>query len=360
MHPSRLHRPPRLAALLLLVAVAVPFSLELPVEGLPGTPFWVVASSGVRASETPVLPSLPDGPAPHEVDRSPLGLPEVEAPQGARVELGRRLFFDPLLSADRTVSCASCHRPDHGYASPEPRSTGVRGQTTERNAPSLLNRAYGERFMWDGRFERLTDQVLEPIHNPREMDLPLADALERLREDAGYREAFAGAYPDGVTRANLADALAAFVGRLRLGNSAIDRFQAALEPLSAEEKSGLWIYESKGGCWRCHSGPNLTDEDFHNTGVGAVDGRPEPGRFAVTGDEADRGRFKTPTLRGLEMTAPYMHDGSLATLEQVVAFYRRGGNANPGLDPAMRPLDLTDEEARNLVAFLRALSRPVP
>ncbi len=139
----------------------------------------------------------------------------------------------------------------------------------------------------------------------------------------------------------------------------MDRFQAARDraALTQEERKGLWIYESKGRCWSCHSGPNFTDEAFHNSGIGVVDNQPEDGRMAVTGDVADRGGFRTPTLRGLLQSAPYMHDGSLKTLEEVVAFYRRGGNDNPFRDPRLTPLDLTDEDATSLIAFLKALSR---
>jgi cytochrome c peroxidase len=298
----------------------------------------------------------------------PLGLPErlptpADNPWTAeRAELGRRLFFDPVLSLDRSVACATCHRPERGFADDEPLSTGIAGQLTLRNAPSLQNRAFGRHFTWDGRFAALEEQVLQPIQNEREMALGVDLALERLEADATYPQAFRAAFDDGLTRANLARALAAFVRTLTTGGSPVDRFRAlgehaALEPL---ERTGLWIYEGKGGCWRCHSGPNFTDEAFHNTGVGALDGTPEEGRFAVTADEHDRGRFKTPTLRGLSLSAPYMHDGSLATLADVVAFYRRGGNPNDALDPALRPLELTDEEARALVAFLEALTENSP
>jgi len=293
----------------------------------------------------------------------PLGLPPIPDPPDngyspARLELGRRLFFDPVLSADRSVSCASCHRPEHGFASPEALSTGVHGRRTTRNAPSLQNRAFGRSFMWDGRFATLEEQVLQPIENEREMGLALEEALARLGAEAGYSESFAGAYPVGLSRDNLARALAQFVRRQVLGDSPVDRFRsggerAALTPL---QRTGLWVYESKGGCWRCHVGPNFTDEGFHNTGVGAVDGVPAPGRFAVTGAEADLGRFKTPTLRGVALTAPYMHDGSLATLREVLELYRRGGRPNPNLDPLLAPVELSDHEVDALVAFLEGLS----
>ena len=145
--------------------------------------------------------------------------------------------------------------------------------------------------------------------------------------------------------------------RLVLGGSPVDRFRAGdFDALNDAERAGLWFYESRGGCWRCHSGANFSDEDFHDTGVGARDGEPEPGRFVVTGQAEDRGRFKTPTLRGVARTAPYMHDGSLATLPEVVEFYRQGGRPNANLDPLLAPIEMSAADADNLLAFLRALS----
>jgi len=295
---------------------------------------------------------------------APLGLPELPAAaadEARAAELGRRLFFDPVLSADRSVSCASCHAPEKGFADSQSFSSGVGGRKTTRNAPTILNRAYGKSFFWDGRAATLEAQVLEPIENPLEMALALDEALVRLEEEPGYRVAF-GEIGGAPTRAALARALAAFVRAQVLGDSPVDRFRARgeFDALDDAERAGLWFYESRGGCWRCHSGPNFTDELFHATGVGSQGGEPEPGRAAVTGDPAERGAFKTPTLRGVALTAPYMHDGSLATLEEVVAFYRQGGRPSTNLDARIAPLDMTDEDAANLVAFLRALSRPAP
>lgn len=279
-------------------------------------------------------------------------------PKPAETALGRALFFDPILSDDRTVSCASCHEPEHGFADPVALSPGVHGRSTQRNAPSLFNRALGASFFWDGRVATLEEQVVQPILNPDEMGLPLERAVERLAADADYAGRFRATFGSAPTRATLGRALAAFVGVLWIGDSPIDRFQAGdAAALTEEERTGLWIYESKGGCWRCHSGTNFTDEDFHNTGVGVKDGVAEPGREAITKAERDRGRFKTPTLRGVALTAPYMHDGSLATLKDVVEFYRRGGNANAHLDEDVAKLELTDLEAERLVKFLEALSR---
>ncbi len=281
-----------------------------------------------------------------------------EDASGELVQLGARLFFDPILSVDRTVACSSCHDPAQGFADSVPFSAGVRGRKTTRNTPTLLNRALGTSFMWDGRSTSLEEQVLLPIENPLEMDLPLDEALARLEADPGYREGFQRALARPPDRDGLARALAAQVRTVVLEDGPVDRFRAGeFAALTDDERAGLWFYESRGGCWRCHSGANFSDEGFHDTGIGAVEGRPEEGRFAVTGREEDRGRFKTPTLRGLALTAPYMHDGSLSTLEEVVEFYRRGGRPNTHLDPLLQPIAMSDEDARHLVAFLRALSR---
>jgi cytochrome c peroxidase len=179
--------------------------------------------------------------------------------------------------------------------------------------------------------------------------------VKRLHGHKDYPALFAAAFPDGVTAANLGKALAGFERVLLRGDSRVDRFRQKGKHggLTPSERHGLWLYESKGQCWRCHGGPNFTDEDFHNTGVSW--GKADLGRGAVTKKEADRGKFKTPTLRGVALTAPYMHDGSLKSLEEVVEFYNRGGGANPNLDPVLGPLGLSKDEVRDLVAFLEAL-----
>jgi cytochrome c peroxidase len=275
----------------------------------------------------------------------------------ALVELGRALFFDPILSIDRSIACASCHEPSHGFASTGARSAGVLGRETERNAQSLFNRALGKVFMWDGRAQTLEEQVLLPIENEREMGSTLAEVLQRLASDERRAAAFEVALGGPPSREGLARALSAFVRRLTLGDSPYDHFLAGrFDALSPEERGGLWIFESRGRCWRCHRPPLFTDEGFHATGVGVRDGAPEAGRMAVTHEESDLGRFKTPTLRGLLASAPYMHDGSLDTLEKVVERYRHI-EPSTNLDPILEPLEITDVEAANLVAFLRVLSR---
>jgi cytochrome c peroxidase len=296
------------------------------------------------------------------LDAVPLGLNDRDVPKDnplteARVQLGRTLFFDPILSADQTVACASCHEPAHGFAGPEARPRGIRGQRTPRKAPTLFNRAYGTAFFWDGRETTLEAQALRPIEDPTEMGAKLPDVVQRLQASGDYKDRFEAAFPDGVTATNLGRALACFERVLLRGDSAVDRFRRKGEQtaLTPAERHGLWLYESKAGCWQCHRGANFTDERFHNTGVGWGKEPPDLGRAAVTRRDEDRGKFKTPTLRGVALTAPYMHDGSLATLEDVVEFYNRGGGANKNLDPLLRPLELSKEEVSALVAFLKAL-----
>lgn len=307
-------------------------------------------------------PSVPKDALPEvlPLDSLPLGLGVRPAPRDnpltpGRVALGRKLFFDPILSRDNSIACATCHRPDHGFASAEPRARGIGGRIGDRRAPTLLNRAYGAAFFWDGRVGALEDQALEPIENPVEMGSTVSDSVARLKADAGYTKSFASSFDDGVTAGNLARALAAFERVLVRGDSPVDRFRinSDHEALNPSERHGLWLYESKGQCWKCHGGANFTDEAFHNTGVSW--GGMDLGRQRVTKKDDDRGRFKTPTLRGASLRPPYMHDGSIPTLEAVVDFYNRGGVQNPHLDPALKPLNLSDDERRALAAFLKVL-----
>ena len=275
-----------------------------------------------------------------------------------RAALGRKLFFEKRLSRDATVSCASCHDPALGYADDEPVAVGVRGQKGPRRTPRLINRAYGLSFFWDGRASSLEEQVLKPVANPIEMDLPVEEAVGRLGEDPEYTQAFQAAFDGGPTAERLAFALAGYVRTILSGDSPYDRYLAGDESaMSAAQKRGLALFRGKAACAVCHVGPNLTDERFHNTGVGWADGTwADPGRAAVSGEPADRGAFKTPPLREVAKSGPYMHDGSLGTLSDVIEFYDEGGKENPNLDLDMQPLRLSDQEKADLAAFLEALS----
>ena len=268
-----------------------------------------------------------------------------------KIEAGRRLFADTRLSRSGTIACTSCHDPDRAFTKPEAVSPGVFGRRGHRNAPTLINRAWGRVFFWDGRAATLEEQVLKPIEDPNEMDLPLTEASVRV----------------GLSTGEIAQALASYVRSLMSGNSAFDRFTAGdRSARSPEERDGLRLFQGRGNCTICHEGPNFTDEKLHNTGVAwaAADERAgltghflDEGGAAIGGSlPAARGAFKTPTLREVARTAPYMHDGSLATLEEVVDFYNRGGRPNPNLDSDIEPLDFSDEDKTSLVAFLKSLS----
>jgi cytochrome c peroxidase len=323
--------------------------------------FIVLGLTAVALATDPTLPKdtlpadLSVGPAPASLGERPV--PADNPLTADRVQLGRKLFFDPILSGDRTVSCASCHLPEKGFSGGAASSRGINGHPTRRRSPSLVNRAFGASQFWDGRAVTLEEQALRPIADPTEMGNTVGEAVRRLSADAGYKSAFDAAFPsEGARPATLAKALAGFQRVLVRGDGVIDRFRkGARSAMSEQAAHGFWLYESKGGCWRCHGGGNFTDEKFHNTGVSWGKEPLDLGRYEVTKDDADRGRFKTPSLRGVGLTAPYMHDGSLKTLEGVIEHYSRGGQTNPHLDPAVKPLRLTADEKAALVAFLKAL-----
>jgi cytochrome c peroxidase len=274
-----------------------------------------------------------------------------------KAQLGRRLFFDRKLSADNSLACADCHRPERAFSDERRVAVGVLGRRGHRNVPAILNRTYGRAFFWDGRVTTLEEQVLLPIRHPKEMGADLPTLIQRLRADATYQTQFEEIFGRPPDAGSLSHALATYVRTLFSGASGYDRYEAgetrALSPLA---QRGLRLFRGRARCTRCHSGSNFTDEDFHNTGVSWGRQPHDPGRFVVTGLSEDTGSFKTPTLREVEHTAPYMHDGSLATLEDVIEFYDRGGNANPYRDRDLRRLSLTADEKGALLAFLKSLS----
>jgi cytochrome c peroxidase len=272
-----------------------------------------------------------------------------------KIRLGERLFFDAGLSADRQVSCASCHDPARAFTSGTRLAAGVFGRTGARNVPTILNRAYGQSFFWDGRAATLEEQALGPIENRTEMGLSLAAFTSRLRRSALYQREFAAAFGEHPSATTAARALATYVRAQRVADAPYDRYRAGdRSALSADAARGLSLFRGRANCSSCHIGSNFTDEQFHNTGVSW--GSRDLGRFRVTRQAEDRGRFKTPTLRQLRLTSPYMHDGSFDNLEAVVDFYDAGGNANQWRDTELQPLRLTALEKRDLIAFLLSLS----
>lgn len=294
----------------------------------------------------------------------PLGLDRyVPAPPdnpitADKIALGRRLFFDARLSKDGRTACATCHQPSRGFSDGRRLARGVFGRDGRRNTPSILNRAYGQSAFWDGRAATLEDQVRAAVTGDRDLGLSMEEAVARVSGDAEYARTFKTALGGPVTAVRLAQALATFVRSRLSGNSNFDRFLSGeTAALGAVERKGLELFSGRARCARCHAGPLLSDEGFHNTGIAWVNGRfQDPGRADVTGRDGDRGAFKTPTLRDIVRTAPYMHDGSMPRLIDVIEFYDRGGRPNPQLDPDIRPLRLTADEKAALMAFLRSLS----
>ena len=294
----------------------------------------------------------------------PLGLdaympiPEDNPLTASKAALGRELFVDPRLSRDEKVSCATCHDPQHAFTDEREVATGVFGRKGSRRVPRLVNRGYGKSFFWDGRITTLEEQVVRPIQDPKEMDMTLEEVVARIASVRRYQDLFKTAFERDINAQDLGRALASYIRTILSGDSPYDRYiNGDSSALSEEAIRGLRVFRGKGNCTSCHLGPNLTDESFHNTGLAWRDGRfADDGRLYVTRSEKDQGAFKTPTLREAARSAPYMHDGSLATLEAVVEYYDRGGNKNPYLDPELRPLSLTKEERKSLIVFLQSLN----
>ena len=325
-----------------------------PVEGIVGS---------VRSGEVITFTSI---------SRVPMSATRVPIPSGnsmtpEKVDLGRRLFFDPVLSRDRSVSCATCHKPEMAFADEKPLAVGIAGRIGKRHSPSLVNRGLGRVQFWDGRAATLEALALMPLRDVNEMDLPPDEAVVRLSADPSYVTAFHAAFGRPPSTEDMGLALASFVRVIRSENSAYDRFVAGDKTaLTDEQQRGLQVFRTRGRCAICHSEPAFADENFHNTGVAW---RPDPqgtggafqddGKSAVSRIDRERGMFKTPTLREIARTAPYMHDGSLATLADVVEFYDKGGRPNPNLFSIIRPLRLTPEEKQALVRFLESLSGDV-
>jgi cytochrome c peroxidase len=307
---------------------------------------------------------------------APLGLPPVPVPKGnpptaETVALGRRLYYEPLLSLDSTVSCASCHHPDFGFSDGKQFSEGVGKKKGNRNSPTVLNSAYFATQFWDGRALTLEEQAEGPVENPVEMAHSLKSVERRLNADPSYRAEFEKAFgPGRITYDMVAQAIASFERTVLSGNSPFDRWFYGRDQNAVSEsvKRGFEVFRraDKGNCAACHpiaeSYGLFTDNQFHNVGVGVKNEMPtDLGRYNISHVEAQRGAFKTPSLRNLTQTAPYMHDGSLKTLKEVVDFYIGGANSNPYLDSRIKPLDfLTGQERADLLAFLESLTGEIP
>jgi cytochrome c peroxidase len=288
-------------------------------------------------------------------------VPEDNPQSAEKIALGRCLFFDGRLSADGKISCASCHDPRQGWAGHDATDTGINGRVGERNSGTVVNSGHMKFQFWDGRAGSLEEQALGPIQNPVEMGETLPNLVRKLDAVPGYRKRFQAGFGTGVTADGIAKAIAAFERTIVSGPGPFDRYLAGdKNAMGSEAVRGAELFNGKGGCAACHSGPLFSDQSFHNLGVGAKAAHPDVGRETVTKSPADRGKFKTPGLRNVTRSYPYMHDGKTKTLADVVHYLDRGGTANPNLDALVKPLNLTVRERRDLVAFLKALTGPEP
>jgi len=346
------------------------------------TPFWILpllltltnvgavsSAGGIESSVRPVGKPV--------TIKAPIGLPPVpippdNPPTAETIALGRRLFYDPALSVDGTVACASCHNPSMGFTDNKPVSTGVQGKTGTRSAPTVIDSAYDRTLFWDGRAPTLEKQVEGPIQNPLEMAHTLDGVVQRLRAIDRYHEEFAKAWgSDQITIEMVTKSIASFERTVLSGNSPFDRYyyHGDKNALPASARRGLRVFTDpkRGNCAACHligkTSALFTDHKFHNIGIGAnTDGTlTDPGRYSETKNDVDMGTFKTPSLRNVTQTAPYMHDGSMPRLKDVIDHYIGGGNSNPHLDKKIRVLDfLSGRERRDLLEFLQSLTGPLP
>jgi cytochrome c peroxidase len=337
------------------------------------------------ANHKPLDLTLPKG---LDAAKANVFIPENNPITRAKIELGRQLYFDTRLSLDSSVSCASCHDPAQGYGAATRFGVGIQGKEGGRNSPVSYNRLFSREQFWDGRAATLEDQAVGPIANAIEMGNTHEACVAFLAGIPGYKKQFDMIFEDGITIDNVGKALATFERVIVTGPTPFDYaselanfkkiFADDLEdldalkeddpefyekyeqltkatkenPMSESAQRGMVLFSSKANCAVCHAGANFTDEQYHNLGVGMDVATPDLGRYEITKKESDRGAFKTPTLRNIALSPPYMHDGSQATLEEVIHWYDIGGHKNPWLSDKMKPLQLTAQEKADLLAFM--------
>jgi cytochrome c peroxidase len=317
------------------------------------------AAAATTATTTPTAARKPDpylrpalAPAPADNRLTP-----------ARAELGKALFFDPRLSGSNWISCATCHNPALGWSDGLPKGIGQGMQTLKRATPSLINVAFNPVQMWDGRHATLEAQALGPIEDGNEMAQDIPTLIKKLAQVEGYRKLFDKAYPgEGISGVTIGKALASYQRTVLSTESAFDRWRKGNpRAMSVSARRGFAVFEGKANCVKCHSGFNFTDNGFHNIGVKTAPGDDDMGRFAQRKVAILKGAFKTPTLRDVALTAPYMRNGVYKTLEEVVEHYDRGGDVAENLSPNMGPLNLSAQEKADLVEFMKSLTgTPAP
>lgn len=330
---------------------------------LPISIILLLATGTAAAEDKPVLkaghPSLKDWVLP-EVPH-----PADNIPNAARVDLGRHLFFDPRLSGDGNMSCGTCHHPGLGWSDGLPTAKGVKSTVLGRASPTIINSAFNDIMMWDGRKKNLEDQAMGPMEANVEMNMDTVKLFKWLNDSPGYRKMFEAAYPgEGINAVSLSKAMATFERTVVMNDSPFDRWLAGDEKaLTAQQVNGFSIFldENKGNCVACHSAPNFTDNGFHNIGLASWgDPDPDMGRYTQKPVNRMKGAFKTPQLRGISLTAPYFHDGEAKTLNDVIVVYEKGGVVTTNIDPNIKPLKLSKQDKEDLLAFLSVLTGTTP
>jgi cytochrome c peroxidase len=319
-----------------------------------------IRGAAVLASATALVLTLGADASRYDRYLRPAKAPEPAHNVGnpARVALGKTLFFDPRLSGSNWISCASCHNPSRAWSDGLPTGIGHGMQVLKRATPALVNCGFNTTLMWDGRATSLEEQALGPITAEAEMNQDLPGLVRKLAAIAGYGPMFEAAYPgEGISPKTIGQAIAAYERTILSGDAPFDRWRRGdARAVDASVKRGFALFEGKANCVKCHEGFNFTDNGFHNIGLKNAGGEVDVGRFAQRPIRAVYGAFRTPTLRDVELTAPYMHNGAYRTLEEVVEHYDRGGDVVEHLSPNMKPLNLAAQEKADLVSFMKSLT----
>jgi cytochrome c peroxidase len=318
----------------------------MPMWTIASLVLFLVASLGAGTVLGQGNPMLPLG-----LDAGSAYIPDDNPMTPTKIALGKKFFWDKRWSTNATVACVSCHPPEHGWSDPQQFSINFAGKPTPRHAPTLVNRLFSDRQLWTGLRPSLEEQALKDSNRTDEM------VVKNLGAVAAYQREFRTVFGTELNPDGVAKAIASYVRTIVSGNAPYDRFGAGDKTaLTPAAQRGRALFEGKARCVACHVGFNFTDEGYRNIGVGMDKPNPDLGRYVVTQNEAEKGAFKTPSLRDVDRRGPYMHDGSEKTLEGVVAFYNRGGVKNPWLSQDIRPLGLSAGEQADLVAFLHALT----
>ena len=317
---------------------------------LPSAVYADYAKQPTAADQKWLLPAAPPAPVDNKMT------PE-------RVALGKALYFDPRISGDGVTSCATCHNPALGWSDGRAKAIGVKGKELGRASPTIINTGYNTIQMWDGRKRDLEDQATGPMLSPDEMHVDMHATEQWLNTNPGYKALFSKAYPgEAINSVTMSKAIASFERTVISNNSPFDRWlKGDSKALTEQQVRGFRLFEdpNKGNCAICHSAPNFTNNGFHNIGLKSYEElNGDLGRFAIKAIPSLKGAFKTPTMRDVSMTAPYFHDGSAKTLFDVVQHYNRGGDTKKDLSPDIKPLQLSDTEVADIVAFIEALTSP--